>query len=64
MNKMKEVKRLLGEQIKEGRPNAKDMVLRWRRFNPEGKPKDCILDTGLSKNTVYKWWNEADEQGS
>ena len=31
-------------------------VLRFRMANPEAKPKDCIKATGLSKNTVYKWW--------
>ena len=45
-----------GEAL-QGRPNVREMVLRWKTFNPEGKPKDCILETGLSKNTVYKWWN-------
>ena len=24
---------------------------------PDGRPKDCIAGTGLSKNTVYKWWD-------
>ena len=44
--------------------NKKEMVLRWRRFNPEGRKIDCQRETGLSKPTVLKWWNEADEQGS
>lgn len=35
---------------------AKDLVLNFRSEYPEAKPKDCILKTGLSKNTVYKWW--------
>ena len=53
------------EEMKpEGRPNVKEMVLRWRRFNPEGRKIDCQRETGLSKPTVLKWWNEADEQGS
>lgn len=40
-----------------GRPDKAQIVLQWRCEHPEGKPKDCIQDTGLSKNTVYKWWN-------
>ena len=47
-----------------GAKNKKEMVLRWRRFNPEGRKIDCQRETGLSKPTVLKWWNEADEQGS
>lgn len=41
----------------QGRPDAKDMVLRWRRFNPEGKKIDCERETGLSRKTVLKWWD-------
>ena len=41
---------------------SKEQVVRdWRAENPEGKPKDCIRETGLSKNTVYKWWNRKGE---
>ena len=41
----------------QGRPDAKDMVLRWRRFNPDGKKIDCERETGLSRKTVLKWWD-------
>ena len=41
---------------KEGRPTAEQIVLEWRERYPEGKPKECIAETKLSKNTVYKWW--------
>ena len=30
----------------------------WRKNNPNGKKAQCIRDTGLSKMTVYKWWNQ------
>lgn len=40
-----------------GRPSAKTVVLRWRAEHPEGKKADCIRDTGLTKPTVYKWWD-------
>ncbi|HAT02837.1 MAG TPA: hypothetical protein DCS54_06135 [Oribacterium sp.] len=47
----------------EGRPRGssqqKIVVTEWRYNNPKGKPKDCILATGISKNTVYRWWKEA-----
>ena len=39
-----------------GRKPKKDIVKKWRKNNPTGKPKECIQATGLSKNTVYKWW--------
>lgn len=42
-----------------GRPSAQEQVIQWKADNPEAKPKDCIAATGLSKNTVYKWWNTA-----
>ena len=41
---------------KDGPPTKKHVVLSWREQHPEGTPKECISDTGLSKNTVYKWW--------
>lgn len=39
-----------------GRKPKNQVVKEWREANPDGKPKDCIKATGLSKNTVYKWW--------
>lgn len=32
-------------------------VYGWRKAQPDGTPKECIQSTGISKNTVYKWWN-------
>ena len=44
----------------EGRPKgsgtAEEKVKQWRAEHPNGKPKECIQETGLSKNTDYKWW--------
>lgn len=44
-----------------GRPKnsgtAEKKVKDWRLSNPDGKKADCIKETGLSKPTVYKWWN-------
>ena len=42
---------------KEGRPSAQQKVYEWRELHPDGRPKECIAGTGLSKNTVYKWWD-------
>lgn len=42
---------------KEGRPKAVFQILDWRAAHPDGRKADCIRDTGLSKPTVYKWWD-------
>lgn len=41
----------------EGRPTAEKLVHEWRQQHPEGRKADCIRETGLSKPTVYKWWD-------
>lgn len=41
---------------KEGAPKKQSVVQNWRVEHPSGTPKECIAETGLSKNTVYKWW--------
>lgn len=43
---------------KEGRPSAELKVRQWQQQNPDGRKADCIRETGLTKPTVYKWWNE------
>ena len=40
-----------------GRSSAEKKVQEWRAVHPDGKKADCIRETGLSKPTVYKWWN-------
>ena len=40
-----------------GRKSKKDMVREWQQEHPNGRKADCIRETGLSKPTVYKWWN-------
>lgn len=42
----------------DGRPSAEQTVRSWRNEHPDGRKADCIRETGLSKKTVYKWWNE------
>lgn len=41
-----------------GRPKAEQMVKEWREKNPDGTKAECIKETGLSKPTVYKWWED------
>lgn len=45
-----------------GRPKgsgtAQGKVLKWQKEHPNGKKADCIRETGLSKPTVYKWWQK------
>lgn len=60
----KEDMKVLGIAMKgkEGRPigsgTAEQTVLEWRQQHPEGRKADCIRETGLTKPTVYKWWNQ------
>lgn len=44
-----------------GRKEKKDIVLEWRIKNQLGTKSQCIKETGLSKPTVYKWWEYAGE---
>lgn len=58
---IKALKIQLGENIvwsKGGRPSTKQTVKDWQQLHPNSKKVDCIRDTGLSKPTVYKWWDE------
>lgn len=45
---------------KEGRPKGsgtKEHIIRkWRKKNPNGNKYQCTKETGLSKNTVKKYW--------
>ena len=41
-----------------GRKPKQAAVEDWRLKNPEGRKADCIRETGLSKKTVYKYWQK------
>lgn len=61
MNAIRDIEHPDGEwRNKEGRPKGssqqKKLVEKWQKSHPDGKKADCIRDTGLSKPTVYKWW--------
>lgn len=40
-----------------GRKPKKDVVLEWKKNNPQGKKIECHRETGLSRVTIDKWWN-------
>ncbi len=60
MNTFRDIKYPNGEwRNQNGAPTALDKVQEWRENHPDGKKADCIRETGLSKKTVYKWWDGA-----
>ena len=42
---------------KKGAPTKQEIILEWRKNNPDGKKIDCERATGLSRHTVLKWWD-------
>ena len=58
MNNQRAFKVEMGECTNGGRPDKQKIVQKWRLKNPEGTKYQCVKDTGLSKNTVKKWWEE------
>lgn len=40
-----------------GRKPKNEIVYKWRVTHKDGKKSDCVRDTGLTKPTVYKWWD-------
>lgn len=40
-----------------GRKSKQEVVQQWRLEHPDGRKADCVRDTGLTKPTVYKWWD-------
>lgn len=63
----KEDMKMIGLPMKnpEGRPKGSSqqryIVQRWRRMHPEGRKVDCIKETGFSKPTVYRWWDDKED---
>lgn len=58
MNDIKNIKSSNNECTKGGRPSAENIVYEWKLSNENGTKANCIRETGLSKKTVYKWWNQ------
>lgn len=42
----------------QGRPTAQAKVRAWQVEHPDGRKAECIRETGLSKPTVYRWWQD------
>ena len=40
-----------------GRKPKKNIVEEWQKENPTGKKSQCLMDTGLSRPTIDKYWN-------
>lgn len=45
-----------------GRKEKNDIIFMWRLKNPLGTKAQCVRETGLSKPTVYKWWEYAEKK--
>lgn len=59
MNAIRDIEHPNGSWInKEGAPTKQSIVQKWRLEHPEGKKADCERETGLSRHTVIKWWDE------
>ena len=40
-----------------GRHDKSAVVMKWRKNHPSGTKAQCIRETGITKPTVYKWWD-------
>lgn len=59
MNTIRKFKIEMGEITPKGgsgAPTKKHIVSEWQQQNPNGTQYRCAKDTGLSINTVRKWW--------
>lgn len=41
-----------------GRKPKRELVKAWRAEHPAGRKIDCERETGLSRHTVIKWWDD------
>lgn len=62
MNAMKSLKKQLGEEVNEGRPSVESTVIDFIQQNPTASKAEVIRGTGLSKPTVYKYYEAAKEK--
>ena len=56
MNTIRKFKIEVGETTIKGAPTKEDIVKEWIEKNPNGSQYRCVKETGLSRNTVRKWW--------
>lgn len=47
----------MGDGRPKGSGTAQEKVQQFRAEHPEATKAECIRVTGLSKPTVYKWWD-------
>lgn len=45
-------------QNKKGAPTKAAAVQKYRADNPDATMYRCSKDTGISPNTIRKWWNK------
>lgn len=58
---VRQVKAAMGETVSGGgRPDKALEVMLWRIAHCKGTKAQCIKETGLSKPTVYRWWDYRD----
>ena len=50
------------EKALQGRPDKAQAVLEWQIQNPNGTKYQCQKETGLSKNTIKKWWSKVQKE--
>ena len=49
----------MGENVSgNGRPTKSHLVVEYRKNNPLGTKSECVTQTGLSRSTVYKYWDK------
>lgn len=41
-----------------GRPSKAEQIRAWREAHPDGRKIDCYRETGISRMTIDKWWDE------
>ena len=60
--RMRVLRSHFGSYEKVGRPagsgTKKDIVQDWRLAHPNGTKRQCEIETGLSRHTVLKWWQD------
>ena len=39
------------------RKSKRNQIIQWKKRNPGGSKLRCEKETGISRMTVYKWWN-------
>lgn len=45
-----------------GRPKKAYEVFRWKDEHPNGTPKECAIELGIGKSTIYRYWNYTKEE--